>query len=142
MPKEMLTPHFSLEEMTKSDTAMKWGIPNTPTPMERQNLKTLCLLILEPLRAAAGRPLKINSGFRSTALNKKVGGADNSYHLTGRAADISVNNYKEASVLACKAKELPLLDLAIIESKGKSVWLHVQFSPTHARHKVLEIIKP
>lgn len=138
----MLTAHFSLEEMTNSQTAMKWGIKNVPTAIERQNLENLCSLILEPLRAAAGRPLVINSGYRCTELNHLVGGAANSYHLKGRAADIAVKDYKEASVLACKAKQLPLLDLAIIESRGKSTWLHVQYSPINPRHKVLEIIKP
>lgn len=136
-----LTEHFSLEEMTASETAAMLNIVNEPNVMQRQNLVILCRLILENLRAKWGKPLVINSGFRSQELNAAVGGASTSYHLQGRAADIHCEDYKMASQLATLAKNLPGLDLAIIETKGGANWLHVQYSPK-PRHKIIEIIKP
>ena len=79
-----LTPHFSLEEMTRTDT----GLPNVPNADERASLARLAAELLEPLRAMAGCPLRINSGFRSAAVNAKVGGVPTSAHRDGRAADL------------------------------------------------------
>ena len=79
-----LTPHFSLEELTHTDT----GLPNVPTAEERANLARLAAELLEPLRAMAGCPLLINSGYRSAAVNARVGGVPTSAHRDGRAADL------------------------------------------------------
>ena len=83
-----LSPHFTLEEMLRSDTATKKGIENRITAEEVDNLQRLCQKVLEPLRQHFGKPIRINSGFRCKALNDAVGGAKNSYHTKGRAADI------------------------------------------------------
>ena len=79
-----LTPHFSLAELTHTDT----GLPNVPNAEERASLARLAETLLEPLRAMAGCPLRINSGFRSAAVNAKVGGVPTSAHRDGRAADL------------------------------------------------------
>ena len=83
-----LTEHFTLEEMLRSETATKKGIENRINAEEVNNLQKLCQKVLEPLRAHFGKPIRINSGFRCKALNDAVGGAKNSYHTKGRAADI------------------------------------------------------
>lgn len=75
-----LSEHFTLEEMTFSQTAVRNGISNQPGAAEIENLKALCANVLEPLRALAGRPLHINSGYRSAELNRRIGGAATSQH--------------------------------------------------------------
>ena len=79
-----LSPHFTLAELTRTDT----GLPNVPNAEERANLARLAAELLEPLRAMAGCPLRINSGYRSAAVNAKVGGVPASAHRDGRAADL------------------------------------------------------
>lgn len=86
--KRQLTPHFHLDEFIKSYTAKKLGISNNPTPAVVSNLRRLCWVLLEPIRAEYGHPVRISSGYRSVQLNKAVNGVVNSYHTSGRAADI------------------------------------------------------
>ena len=88
-----LTEHFKLSEFTNSSTATARGIDNTPNEQQIANLKRICEEILEPLRAFAGQPIIIGSGYRSPALNKAVGGVKNSQHMTGEAADIRIPEY-------------------------------------------------
>lgn len=83
-----LSAHFTLQELTRSATAERLKIPNMFTADVVDNLQRLCTEVLEPLRAHLGHPITINSGYRCPALNKAVGGVPNSFHLTGRAADI------------------------------------------------------
>lgn len=82
-----LTKNFTLEEMTHSNTATRLGIENTPGDEQVENLRHLCETMLEPIRGILGVPLKINSGYRSPALNSYVGGSKNSAHRFGLAAD-------------------------------------------------------
>lgn len=84
----LLSPHFSLAEMTRSQTAERLGLDNTPTPEAVEALAALCRLVLEPLRIILGVPIHVDSGYRSPAVNSAVGGAKTSAHLSGRAADI------------------------------------------------------
>ena len=92
-----LSNNFSLEELIKSDTANKCEIKNTPNSLELKNLTNLATKVLQPIRDTFGKPIIISSGFRSIQLNKKVGGASNSDHLFGAAADIhtSSNTYED-----------------------------------------------
>lgn len=82
-----VSPHFSLRELTYSQSAERKGIDNTPPPEVVENLKALCTVILEPLRAAVGA-ITITSAYRSPALNKIVGGNSKGQHPLGQAADI------------------------------------------------------
>lgn len=84
-----LSEHFTLEEMTASITAKNKGIDNTPDADQLDCLRALCATVLEPLRAAYGKPIRVTSGLRVKKLNKAVGGAANSQHLYGQAADIT-----------------------------------------------------
>lgn len=85
-----LTPHFKLSEFTRSNTASKYHIDNTPSEEVIKNLKALCENVLEPLREWYGKPIVISPGFRCPALNKHpdVRGATNSQHMKGEAADL------------------------------------------------------
>nr|QJB21375.1 MAG: peptidase [Microvirus sp.] len=84
MEKILLTPHFTLEEMTITKT----GLSNIPNVEQTNELRKLCRDILEPLRAGHGNAIIVNSGYRSLAVNKCVGGVPTSQHLLGQAADI------------------------------------------------------
>ena len=76
--------------MTRSETATKKGIDNTPNETERACLVRLCREVLEPVRVKYGKPIRVTSGFRCKALNKAVKGAATSQHVTGEAADLDV----------------------------------------------------
>lgn len=85
-----LSEHFHLAEFTRSDTAQRRGIDNTPSLSVVVRLSGLCHNVLEPLRRFANQPITISSGYRSKALNTAVGGVSNSQHMTGEAADIQL----------------------------------------------------
>ena len=87
---DRISEHFTWSEMQRSDTARRMGIDNTvPEGPARQAVILLVTRILQPLRTAWGRPLTINSGYRSPELNTAVGGAPDSQHVRGEAADIA-----------------------------------------------------
>ena len=101
-----ISKNFSYREFEESISATQKGICNTITSFEvRDSIKALVLNILQPLRDACGKPLKINSGYRCPELNKLVGGVGNSQHTKGEAADVASDNPYE---LAKMAKELNL----------------------------------
>lgn len=116
-----ITPHFSLEELTHSQTAIRLGIFNDPNAAQLKNLSRLCNLLLEPARALLQEPLFIDSGFRSPALNQAVGGAASSAHLDGRAADIRVGVDLEATFDRLRNSNLPY-DQIIFECRA---WIHL-----------------
>lgn len=84
----MISKHISKKEATRSVTAMRLGIDNTPGDYEIQNMEIIAREIFEPLRKAAGGPIKINSMFRCDALNTAIGGSSKSQHVQGRAMDL------------------------------------------------------
>ena len=84
--------YFKLSEFTHSHTATAHSIPNVPTAEAAKNLETLVRCVLDPVREAWGSPIIVSSGYRSEALNARVGGAEHSYHLRGMAADIYAKN--------------------------------------------------
>jgi zinc D-Ala-D-Ala carboxypeptidase len=83
-----LSEHFSLEELTASEVAARMGIDNTPSPEIIENLRRLARFLEGVRNVLGGRPIHINSGYRSPALNSAVRGTKSSAHMTGRAADI------------------------------------------------------
>ena len=124
--KMKLSPHFTLAEMT---TTSHPELQDEPSVEIIINLVYLCAVVLEPLRKMLGYPVRINSGYRSARLNKAVGGVPNSYHLTGRAADIFCKNLVEARLNLTCLRDIPQVDLAMIEKK-LGFWVHVQTSDT------------
>ena len=87
----LLSPHFCLDEFTKSSTAIKNGIQNNPPQEAVENLRRLCANILEPLREELGLPVVITSGFRTKALNDLLAhSSERSQHMQGLAADFYV----------------------------------------------------
>ena len=84
--------HFKIDEFVKSQTATAQSIANVPSAEGLKNLETLVHCVLDPLREAWGAPIIVTSGYRCPVLNARVGGAKNSYHLQGMAADIRPQN--------------------------------------------------
>lgn len=117
---------FSMEELCKSDTAVRRGIGNVPPPAARQNLEALVDNVLDPLRAAYGKPITVNSGYRSPALNKAVGGAAGSQHVKGEAADITAGSRESNKRLFELVLELGLPFDQLIDEKDFS-WVHVSY---------------
>lgn len=87
-----LSKNFTLDEFTKSETAAKLRIDNTPPKEAVENLTALCVELLQPLREIYGKPMQISSGYRCEALNKAVGGVATSDHRLGKSADVKCEN--------------------------------------------------
>lgn len=88
-----LSEHFRLNEFTRSLTAERFKIVNSPDALSIRNLRYLCLRVLEPIRKEFGYPVHVNSGYRCEKLNKLVNGVRNSFHCSGRAADITAADF-------------------------------------------------
>ncbi len=139
MEKIKLTEHFTLEEMARSQTAQKMGLLNAPKPEHIACLKVLCQQVLEPLRLAVGKPVIINSGYRCWQLNRRLGGARNSQHLLGQAADIRVTSVAEGREWFAWIMDHTTFDQLIWEHRKSSYWIHVSCRPDvkQNRHQVL-----
>ena len=87
--------YFSIEELCRSETADAKGIDNRPSAVARENLEALVFNVLDPLREVFGKPIIVNSGYRSTLLNNILGGARSSQHTRGEAADITAEDVKD-----------------------------------------------
>jgi putative chitinase len=85
-----LTEHFTLAEMTVSPTAKRLGLSNQPTAEHIENMRYCCEMILEPVRRHFGKPVKINSSYRSPRVNQAVGGSKTSQHVNGQAIDFEI----------------------------------------------------
>ena len=131
--------YFSLAEMCASDTAKAKGIKNHPSVVEVVNLTLLCTKVLDPLRKANG-PITINSGFRSVALNKAVGGVATSQHCKGQAADISIKgDMTYGKKLFSWLKYNVEFDQLIWEHNAAGVyWIHVSYNLDGNRKQVIE----
>ena len=122
-----LSKNFSLEEMCRSNTARVRGLPNVPNAEQVKNLQHLCENVLQPLRDHLGKPVVINSGFRSQAVNMAVGGAKNSQHTKGEAADIKCKDFPFAKKIYAWIMDNLKFDQVILERKGNTVWVHVSY---------------
>ncbi|MBI2067417.1 MAG: peptidase M15 [Deltaproteobacteria bacterium] len=128
-----LSGHFTLDELTASQTAIQRNIKNEPNSAELKNLKKLCRDILEPFRNLVG-PLHISSGFRSEALNRITGGVPTSQHRLGQAADIlPIKTELKAAYLKLVDSKVPF-DQAIFEF-GR--WIHLSWSPKPRRQRLV-----
>ena len=114
--------YFTIKELSHSETAMRMGINNQPDNEAVKNMLKLIDDVLDPAREALGLPIIVNSGYRNKRLNCIVGGAARSYHLCGRAADVTVGNVSDNRRLYAILRKLPHVEL--IWEKG-GAWIHV-----------------
>lgn len=153
-----LTEHFTLEEFTTSSTAKARGIDNSVSSQRIiENLRNLCEQVLEPLRSYANQPITISSGYRCKALNKVVGGARNSQHMTGEAADIHIPLYDFKDSTGSRLTDIQLardwmqwltdntdFDQLILETVNRRIfWLHVSCKRDRSlnRHQVIRFMQ-
>lgn len=130
-----LSPHFSLAQLTQSDTATKLGLNNEPDSIALQNLIELAKT-LEEVRNLLGHELTINSGFRSPALNVAVGGAARSQHVSGLAADFVCPGYGTPIEIIFAISQSPIVfDQCILEFDH---WVHLSVSDA-PRERILTI---
>lgn len=130
-----LSKHFTLNEFTLSDTALRTGIKNIPTPHIMANLKTLADG-LEQVRALLGEPIFITSGYRSPTLNRFIGGSTNSAHCLGFAADFKCAGLKPYEIVK-KIKASDIQYDQLLEEGG--AWVHISFDP-RMRRETLSVL--
>ena len=133
--------YFSINELTKSETATKKGIDNTPNAEQVKNLEALINNLLDPIRGQWGAAITVTSGFRSVALNKAVGGVANSHHLGGYAADLTVGSQAGNKALFDMIRQSKLLRWTqLISEKTTSQgcgWVHISYVPSNLKNQVL-----
>ena len=129
-----LSKNFTYEELCHSSVAERKGLRNRPKTKEEEsvvieNLKALCMEVLQPLRDYLGKPVVISSGYRSEEVNKAVGGVKRSQHLMGEAADIHVENTKQLIVIMHFIMDNCDFDQLIWEKNSKTgtQWVHVSY---------------
>lgn len=122
--------YFTLAELTKSVTATRHKIDNTPSLEVMANLQYAVDMVLDPLRRIYGHPIIITSGYRCDKLNKLVGGVSNSWHTKGNAADIHISSEEDAQIKFDILKKLPSVDTVLFEHSNTAQWLHVQWDRT------------
>ena len=139
-----LSENFSLLELTKSQTAERKGIDNTPSPTHRDNLKSLCTRILQPIRDHFERVVSVSSGYRSEALCIAIGSKISSQHAKGQAADFEIYGLSNGE-LATWIKENLDYDQLILEfwspENSNSGWIHCSFNSEGNRKEYLRAYK-
>ena len=126
-----MSKYFSLSEMTHSGTALRLGIPNDPTGEQIKDLYRL-MDYLDKVREAFGKAIIVTSGFRSPKLNKRIGGAPDSQHMKGQAADIRPHDIKELRQLFASIRRVGGFDQLILEEpEGRTPWIHVSIPPAN-----------
>ena len=137
-----LSNNFRLSEFTRSDTAKRLGIVNECSSVEQVlNLAYLCHMVLQPLRDRFG-PIRITSGYRCPELNRAVGGASNSQHMRGEAADIHLPSVERGKEYLAFLKTLPVFDQLIWEENKGTCWIHVSAKRLAGnRREIKNIIK-
>lgn len=136
-----LTEHFQLSEFEKSATASTHHIDNHVPTAFIPNVKNLCEQVLEPLRQHVGEPVIISSGYRCPELNRLVGGAANSQHVTGQAADIYIADTSKLGQWFLWLIDNVPFDQLIWEKEGTKRWIHVscKMDLSQNRQKVFKL---
>ena len=133
-----LSKHFKLEEFTKSMTATRKGIDNTPGAGEIKSLGDLCYEVLEPLRAHFDKPVTITSGYRSEALCEAIGSKKTSQHAKGQAVDFEIMGIPNIKVAYWLINNVDF-DQCILEyykpDDGQAGWIHVSYNEKGANRK-------
>ena len=133
-----LSKHFKLEEFTKSMTATRKGIDNTPGSGDIKNLENLCYLVLEKVRAKFDKPVTITSGYRSEALCEAIGSKKTSQHAKGQAVDFEIAGVSNLQVALWLTNNVDF-DQLILEfydpDNPSGGWVHISFNEQGSNRK-------
>ncbi len=135
-----LSKHFTLAEMTKSQTATRLGIRNTPSEPYKRSLRAVCENILEPVREHYGVPITPSSGFRSPALCEAIGSSKSSQHAKGQAVDFEVPGVANVELAKWLIDNVEF-DQLILEyfdpNDPAAGWVHCSYNPMNNRQQAL-----
>jgi hypothetical protein len=134
-----LSKHVTKQEFELSPTALRLGIDNQMNEEQTTKAILLCVNVFEPIRAKVGHPIKINSGFRSAKLNKKIGGSTTSQHCKGEAMDLDLH---DKDIFEWIIKNITF-DQLIWEggNQHSADWFHISYKKDGNRNEVLRMIK-
>ncbi len=140
-----LTKNFTLEEMCKSETALRLGLDNEPNDEQLANLVALCECVLQPVRDHFGKGVKVNSGLRTPEVNDRVGGSRTSDHCKGMAADIEIPGVANADLARFIVDSGMEFRQVILEFYTPGIpdsgWVHVSYNPADNKKQVLTATK-
>mgnify|MGYP000054873608 CR=1 FL=1 len=138
-----LTTNFTLEEMIFSQTASRYGLSNSPSQQVIGNLQRLCENVLQPLRNAFG-PVVVSSGYRSSLVNSRVGGAANSDHLYGCAADITIPGIANINIAEYIKNKMDFKQVILefpVRGLPYAGWVHVSYEAGKNTKECLTAVK-
>ena len=140
-----LTENFSLGELTKSQTAERKGIDNSPSTEHQENLKSLCEMILQPIRDHFGQVVSVSSGYRSPELCVAIGSSTQSQHAKGQASDFEIFGISNKELADYIDQNLDYDQLILEYWKGEdepnSGWVHCSFNTQGNRKQYLRAYK-
>ena len=140
-----LTENFSLNELTKSQTAERKGIDNTPSTEHQENLKSLCEMVLQPIRDHFGQVVSVSSGYRSPELCVAIGSSTQSQHAKGEASDFEIFGVSNKELADYIDQNLDYDQLILEYWKGKdepnSGWVHCSYTNGNNRTQYLRAYK-
>ena len=140
-----LTENFSLNELTKSQTAERKGIDNTPSAEHQDNLKSLCEMILQPIRDHFGQVVSVSSGYRSPELCVAIGSSTQSQHAKGQASDFEIFGVSNKELADYINENLDYEQLILEYWKGEdepnSGWVHCSYTNGSNRKQYLRAYK-
>jgi len=139
-----LSKNFSLIELTKSQTATRKGIDNTPSTEHQDNLKSLCEMVLQPVRDHFNRVVSVSSGYRSEELCLAIGSKITSQHAKGQAADFEIYGLSNKELADWINENLDYDQLILEywrEEDPNSGWVHCSFNLQGNRKQYLKAYK-
>ena len=138
----ILSKNFQLNEFTKSVSAIRNDIDNSPSAEHIRNIQLLVKYVLQPLREGLNKPIRITSGYRSENLNKLIKGSKRSQHCKGQAADLQfkVDGVMNNKAIWDKVIELELPFDQMINEFNYS-WIHISYNHEYNRKSLLEAYK-
>ena len=139
-----LSENFTLKELTKSDTATRLDLDNTPNEEQIESLRLLCENILQPVRDHFGKPVKISSGFRAPAVNQATGGSATSDHCKGQAVDFEIEGLSNPDVATWIMENLTYSQLILefyVQGQVNSGWIHCSYNPEKLIKQELTAVK-
>jgi hypothetical protein len=134
-----LSKHLSRAEFERSETAINYGISNSMNSGQLAKAMALAINCFEPIREHLGKPIRVNSGYRSPAVNKRIGGALTSQHSLGEAIDLDLHDRDLFEWIIDNV----VFDQLIYEAgnDNEAAWFHISYREGHNRKQVLRMIK-